>query len=126
MKIIKAFLLAVLLILPSISAKADLPGLPPNHGYFIVPTGECTTGIVEVGTYKPELNEFWTRTPKKFVSTCQLFTEEMFVGRYRMAVRCVDPAGEKLPSEWVRSLSGLNYPWPAECTHPCPCPCPES
>lgn len=96
----------------------------PESGVTMVyPPGLCT-GVdkqIEIGTFKPELTQpgqpevVWTRNPRHFVEPCGTSIEKEFTGRYRIRVRCVDRETKDPLSRWVPSLSGLTYPWPAEC-----------
>lgn len=104
------------LLLPQGATTQALPPKGSDETYMMVPPGLCADGLIEIGTYKPDIGEFWTRNPRKFVSPCEIFVEKTFVGRYRLAARCVDANTLAPRSVWVRSYSGLGKPWPDSCT----------
>jgi hypothetical protein len=93
----------------------ELPPKSATEVYVLVPPGMCTTGSVEIGTYKPGVNAVWTRNPAKVIDSCQITVEEEFIARYRLAARCVDAITGTPLGPWVRSLSGLGKPWPVSC-----------
>lgn len=82
---------------------------------MVFPGGSCQ-GMIEIGTYKPELDQVWTKSPRQFVEICTVIPVNTWVGRYRLAARCVDRNTKTAISGWVRARSALNQPWPAECT----------
>lgn len=105
----------MLVIATTVVYAQELPPKAADEVYMIVQPGMCGDGLIEIGTYKPGVDQSWTRNPRKFVSPCEIFVEKEFVGRYRLAARCVDATTKAPRSNWVRSLSGLGKPWPAEC-----------
>lgn len=117
-------LLVLVVFACSLTGTAWAQALPPkgaDESYVIVAPGQCTEGLIEIGNYKPELSEqqgedvFWTRSPRKFVEPCEIFVEKTFVGRYRLAARCVRRSDHLSMSAWVRSLSAMDRPWPNSC-----------
>lgn len=114
-----AFLFA--LVLSTAAAADPLPPLGPGQNFVVFPPGTCT-GLVEIGTYKPEINQYWTKNPRVFVETCSVIAMDTWPARYRLAVRCVDRETKTQASPWTRSDSRLGQPWPAECNQWTPAP----
>ena len=109
------FALAALILLIGNAASAQtLPPKAADESYVVVGPGLCE-GLIEIGTYKPDLDKFWTRNPRKFVEPCEIFVEKTFVGRYRLGARCVNRETKVSMSQWVKGLSGLDKPFPEEC-----------
>lgn len=117
-RLIFTLIVSVFLLAPVGNAVAQtvLPPKASDELYVMVPPGVCQSGLTEIGTFKPEINEVWTRSPRRFISVCEVFVEKIFIARYRLAARCVDTNDQHTPlSPWVRSHSGLNKPWPEGC-----------
>src|SRR5574338_463810 len=109
---------AVLLFVLTLAGGAGADPLPPlgvGQNYVVLPRGTCT-GLIEVGTWKPEIGQFWTRSPRVFYEGCSVIVMDTWPARYRLAVRCVDRETKTQASAWVRADPTTGKPWPAECT----------
>jgi len=109
-----AVFISIILFTASTAWAGPLPPLAAGQGYMVFPPGSCT-GIIELGTYKTEINQIWTRSPRVFIETCSVMPIALTFARNNMAVRCVDRTAKTPLSSWVRSSSALSGPWPAEC-----------